>query len=574
MNIASTPFLFLFLPAVIGMYYLLPCRKGMGLRNLFLLAVSLFFYAWGEPVYVFLLLGLILLVWLLGKMAEHGQARGDRVDSGRSGGDRADSGRTDSGRTGDGQAKGGRLLGKWAVALTVMLCVGMLMCFKHLSALFAAAGLLLGKDLSFMPVTLPVGMAFFCFHAISYVVDIYRGQCHSPTRIFHTALYLSVFYKMMQGPIVTYREFEPQIEHRTSSWNDVCEGLWRFTIGFGKKMIIATNLYDIVKIAFMPEMSMAAAASATAVTDSLTLTVADAWIGCAVFMVFMYFDFSGYSDMAIGLGRVFGFKTPENFNYPYISTSIAEYWRRWHITLISWFRDYLYYPILLGPSVRFRKYLLRHNVDTSLAKTLQNIFVPACVWIVTALWHGTNWNYTLWGLINCAVIVAEPHIKLFGGCRFGQHLGPLCRNRMDTALRWLGTMLLLLLMVPLICTEDLSGAGHYLRIMFGGGGALAVSPLMLSSLRVCWVFLVIGVIGCFPVVPAIKRGRWRAFLPSVKRCVSGDGGRTRVPSVKWPSDGWRMVAWNVCEMVLMIVILVFSLAYLFKSGTVWFMYQQ
>lgn len=491
MNIASTLFLFHFIPLVIGMYFLLPCRKGMGLRNLFLLSVSLFFYAWGEPVYVFLLLFLILLVWLFGKIAE---------------------------------AKGRHVQGKWAVALTVMVCVGVLLCFKHLSTLLAKAGLLLGKDLSCLSSTLPIGLSFFCFHAISYVVDIYRGQCRSPKNILHTALYLSVFYKMMQGPIVTYREFEPQIEHRESSWNDVVEGLWRFAIGLGKKMIIATNLQPLVEMAFMPDLSM--------------LTAVDAWIGCAVYMVFLYFDFSGYSDMAIGLGRVFGFKTPENFNYPYISTSIAEYWRRWHITLIAWFRDYLYYPILLGPSVRFRKCLLRHNVDTRTAKTMQNIFVPACVWTVTALWHGTNWNYTLWGLANCAIIVVEPYLR------------PLRHHRLNVALRWLGTMLLLLLMVPLINTDSLDSAGHYLKTMFAWRNAFVVPSLTLSLLKDYGVFLAIGIIGCFPVLPYLKRN-------VLKRC--GERMRHMMESAEFAS---------------VMAIVVFSLAYLFRSGTVWFMYQQ
>lgn len=462
MNLAYTPFLFLFLPMATGLYFLIPAKNGLRFRNLFLLLISIFFYAWGEPVNVFLLMLLILVVWLLGKMAEGNK---------------------------------GTTVGKLAVALTVIVSVGALLPFKYFAASF------------------PIGLSFFCFHAISYVVDIYRGQCHSAKRITDAALYLSVFFKMLQGPIVTYREFEPQIENRSSSWENVSEGLWRFTIGLGKKMIIATNLQPIVDIFLQGHASY--------------LTMADAWIACVVFLVFLYFDFSGYSDMAIGLGRVFGFKIPENFNYPYVSTSIGEYWRRWHITLIAWFRDYLYYPVLLGPSVRFRKFLLKHNVSTNSARTMQNLFVPACVWIVTALWHGTNWNYTIWGLVNWAAIIIEPHLR------------PLKFRQLDKALRWCAVMLLLMLMVPLIGTKDLDAASHYFAAMFSGTGLFAISPLIKSLLNGSGAFLLIGIIGCFPIVPQLK-GRF----------------------------------WEIIKFALLVIILFLSLAYIFKGGTIWFMYQK
>jgi len=473
MSIVSTTFLFLFMPIALGIYYIIPCNKGMLWRNVFMLLISLFFYAWGEPLCIGLLLLLIIVVWLFGQMA----------DSGR-----------------------GTAAGRWAVALTVFVSVGVLFGFKYKSD------------------KLPIGMSFFCFHAISYVVDIYRGQCRSPKKVLNTALYLSVFFKMLQGPIVTYREFEPQIDGRSSCWNDVREGVWRFAIGFGKKMIIASNLAPMVQYIFT--------------SDPGVLPMAEAWIGCVGFMVFMYFDFSGYSDMAIGLGRMFGFKVPENFNYPYISTSVAEYWRRWHITLIAWFRDYLYYPILLGPSVRFRKYLLRQNVSSQLAKSMQNFFVPASVWIVTALWHGTNWNYTIWGLLNCVAIVVE------------QHFGVLKNRRMNTIMRWAGVMTFLLLTVPLICTESLGDAGMYIRAMFGGCGAQDGSILFACHLRRASLFLAAGLVGCFPLLPYFKR--------------------------KWYPAGNRMMSrlWDAAELVFLLMVIVVSLAFTFNSGKVWFLYQQ
>lgn len=476
MSFVSTIFLFLFLPIAIGIYFLIPCKKGLGLRNLLLLLVSLFFYAWGEPICIFLLLLLILVVRLLGKMAENGR---------------------------------NSVAGKWAVALAVLVNIATLLGAKHLTQ---------------QTEILPIGLSFFAFHAIAYVVDIYRGQCRQPKSILNTALYLSVFFKMLQGPIITYREFEPQITQRTTSWNDFGEGIWRFAIGLGKKMIIAANLSPLVKYIFA--------------SDFQALSLADAWIGSLSFLVYMYFDFSGYSDMAIGLGRVFGFKVPENFNYPFTSTSVAEYWRRWHITLIAWFRDYLYYPILLGPSVKFRKYLLRHHVKSNTAKTLQNIFVPACVWFVTALWHGTNWNYTLWGLLNCAAIVTEPYfmvVKSKGA------------NRL---FRWLGVMLFLFLTVPLINTKSLTDASLYLKAMFAGNGTFAVSWILTSLLQAATPYLLIGVVGCFPVLAYVKK----KYYPSHK--------------------GALQMVWDGTEMLVMMAVVVLALAFVMKSGDVWFMYQQ
>jgi len=491
MSIVSTSFLFLFMPVTIGIYFLIPFKNGLKWRNVFMLLVSLFFYAWGEPIFIILLLFLSLLVWLLGKMAE-----GQRNTA----------------------------IGKWAVALTVFINVSVLLSFKYLSQILDVLGALWTKDLSSFSTTLPIGLSFFSFHAISYVVDIYRGQCHSPKSILNTTLYLSVFFKMLQGPIITYREFEPQIDQRSSSWNNVCDGVWRLAIGFGKKMVIAANLAPMVKYIFMSDLSI--------------LSMADAWIGCVSFMVFMYFDFSGYSDMAIGLGRVFGFKVPENFNYPYISTSVSEYWRRWHITLIDWFRDYLYYPILLGPSVRLRKYLLRHNISSQVAKSIQNIFVPACVWLVTALWHGTNWNYTLWGVLNCIAIEIEFYF-----------LAPNSK-RATVPVRWMGVMMFLLLTVPLINTISFENAGLYIRAMFAGTGQYGISLLTGSLLDHAIIFLTFGIVGCFPVISSLKR-RW---YPTGKRTMS--------------------VIWNTAEVVLMMAVVIVALAYLFNNGKVWFLYQQ
>jgi len=486
MSIVSPLFLFLFLPMAVGIYFVLPKGGNLLFRNLFLLFFSLVFYAWGEPVFIFLLLILIVLTWLLGKMAEGRQ-----------------------------NTKTGNL----AVFLTVVMNVGTLLFLGKIRSFFgfpaSSAGVLS---------PLPAGFAFFAFHSISYVVDIYRGQCKAASKLLDAALYLSVFFKILQGPIISYRDFKPQIESRETSMDDFCRGIRRLAIGLGKKMIIAANLVNVTKIIFASDFS--------------SLSLADAWIGCGVFMIVLYYDFSGYSDMAIGLARIFGFKMPENFNYPYVSTSVGEYWRRWHITLCAWFRDYLYFPIVLGPSVSFRKFLLRHHVDDRTAKTLQNIFVPSCVWLVTALWHGTNWNYTIWGMLNSSAMIVEPHLK------------PLKNKRMDKLIRWLAVMLILLLSVPLFCTGSLARAALFFRAMFAGTGIFAVSGSVRFYLSGCWCLLLIGTAGSFMLFPLLKKKLY-------------------------PQKSLRLQAfWDWGETVFLFAVTVLALGFLFRDGNVTFMYQQ
>jgi len=491
MSIASTVFLFLFLPTSIVGYYLIPCKKNLMLRNMFLLLISIFFYTWGEPIFIFLFLFLIVFTWLFGRMAEKGR---------------------------------NKAIGKMAVFLTICLNVAVVLLFNKISLILSYMGLILGNNLSLLTTTLPIGFSFFGFYSISYVVDIYRGQCKSSKNILYTALYLSAFFKILQGPIISYHEFEPQLEARSLEKDNISKGIWRLSIGLGKKMIIAGNLAGLATAIFS--------------SDFNTLSFADAWLGCIVYMVFMYFDFSGYSDMAIGLGQIFGFKVPENFNYPYISTSVAEYWRRWHITLCAWFRDYLYFPILLGPSIRFRKFLIRHNVNEQFAKTMQNIFVPSCVWIVTALWHGTNWNFTVWGLANSAAIIIEAKIK------------PLKNKKINTAVRWLGVMIFLALMKPFAYTTSLSNAGLYLKAMFLGNGIYVFSDLVRYYLRTSAPFFLIGIVGCFPIMPYIKKKLYSFNNPIFRK------------------------AWDIGAAVVLMVIVVLSIGYLFKTGTVGFLYQQ
>ncbi len=481
----------MFFPMAIGIYFLLPRSQNLLLRNLFLIFISLVFYAWGEPLGVFLLIALIVLTWLLGKMADGSQNAG---------------------------------IGKIAVFLTVAMNVGVLLTFSHFKRILYVFGISAETDGSFFRTSLPIGLSFFAFHSISYVVDIYRGQCKGSQKLYHTALYLSAFFKMLQGPIVAYRDFEPQIENRSSSATDFSEGIWRLAVGLCKKMVIAENLAWVAKGVFASDFSI--------------LSLCDAWIGCAVFMIVLYYDFSGYSDMAIGLARIFGFKMPENFNYPYVSTSIGEYWRRWHITLCAWFRDYLYFPIVLGPSVSFRKFLLRHHVNDQIAETMQNIFVPSCVWLVTALWHGNNWNYTIWGVINSSAMIVEPHFS------------PIKNNRIKLFIRWFGTMLILIFCVPLIATDSFVRALLYWKAMFAGNGICGLSGLMHFCLSTYRITLLVSVAGSLMFFAWIKK----RFYP--------------VKNLR------LQMLWQWGEAVFLMSMTIIALGILFKTGAITFMYQQ
>jgi len=489
LSIVSAPFLFLFLPAVVGVYYLIPAKKDLRFRNIFLVLAGIVFYTWGEPVIVFLLIGMIFLTWCFGKMA---------------------------------YKKNGTIAGKTAVFLTVITNLFVLFVFGKLELILSFLTRLSGKDFSVFMRSLPIGFAFFVFSSISYVVDIYRDRGELSGSFFKTVLYTSAFFKVLQGPIVSYRKFESQISNRQQSFDLICEGVWRISIGLCKKLIIADSLSLMVKAIMSSDFS--------------ALSFGDAWLGCISYLVYLYFDFSGYSDMAIGLGKLFGYTIPENFNYPYISTSIADFWRRFHITLCNWFTEYLYYPVLLGPSIKYRKFLLKHKVGANTAKTLQNIFVVATVWLVTALWHGLNLNYALWGVVNCVGMLIEPHIK------------PIKNKSLNTAIRRAGMLIFLFLSMPLISIATFKDALMFYKAMFAG--ALTLSDTLIPYVANYGLYLIIGIIGCFPVLPYLKK---KFFLMT--------------------NDKYHGL-WDVCAGILLIILVFVSIAFLFSRETVVFLYQQ
>ncbi|MBO4289674.1 MAG: MBOAT family protein, partial [Lachnospiraceae bacterium] len=342
MVFSSLTFLLFFLPAVLAVYFAVPARFKNGVLFLF----SLIFYAWGEPVYVCLMLFSTVLDYTCGRL----------VDSHR-----------------------GAKKGKAALIVSICVNVGLLAVFKYSDLFIGTFNDIFGTALALPHLPLPIGISFYTFQTMSYTIDVYRGKAKVQKNIVSFGAYVALFPQLIAGPIVRYQTIADQLNERTHSTDLFGEGAWRFVTGLGKKVLLANNiglLWDTVKAIPFGRLS-----------------VLGAWLGIIAFAFQIYFDFSGYSDMAIGLGRMFGFTFLENFNYPYLSKSITEFWRRWHISLGTWFRDYVYIP--LGGS------------RCSIAKQLRNL---AVVWLLTGFWHGASWNFLIWGVYFGVILIAE---KLF-----------------------------------------------------------------------------------------------------------------------------------------------------------------
>lgn len=337
MVFSSLIFLWLFLPIVMIGYFVVPNR----FKNFFLLLASLFFYAWGEPVYVLLMLASIGFNWVAGIFMEEC-----------------------------------RSLRKLVLAADVVLNLGVLVFFKYLGFFAELINQCLGTALPVVEIALPIGISFFTFQILSYEIDLYRGKYRAQRNIINLALYISFFPQLIAGPIVKYKDIDEQLQKRAHSPEKMMEGIRRFLYGLGKKVLLANILAECVDAIYA--------------LDQADITGWMAWAAALMYMLEIYYDFSGYSDMAIGLGKIFGFDFLENFNYPYLSTSIGEFWRRWHISLGTWFREYLYIP--LGGN---RKGKLR---------TYGNLFL---VFLVTGLWHGASITFVLWGVYHGIFIIIE-----------------------------------------------------------------------------------------------------------------------------------------------------------------------
>lgn len=457
MVFASPIFLFIFLPVVLILYYAPGCR-GRTFRNILLLAASLLFYAWGEPVTVGLMVFSILANWGFGLLVH----RRDLLIGGR-----------------------------FAVALAVIYNIGLLFIFKYLSFTLANLGLLLNRDFVAVDIALPIGISFYSFQALSYVIDVYRSKepvQHNPLNV---GLYIALFPQLIAGPIVRYETVAHAIRERKENWDDFTRGICRFVLGLGKKVILANQMAVVADMAF---------------ADAAELSVATAWLGALAYGFQIYFDFSGYSDMAIGLGRMFGFHFLENFNHPYAARSISDFWRRWHMSLSTWFRDYVYFP-MGGSRVKTR------------SRLVFNLFV---VWMLTGTWHGANWTFVLWGALYFVLLTAE---KLTG---FDKRIGRFGH---------VYAMLFVLFGWVLFRAPTVAAAGTHLGIMLGCGPAPLVDGTFLFYLLDYKVFFIAALVCSLPLaefrwVARLCRGRgwdavyvlWLAliFLLSVSFMIKSD----------------------------------------------------
>ncbi len=354
MVFSSIPFLYYFLPAVMLLYFAVP----KALKNTVLLVFSLAFYAWGEPVYVFLMMGTVVINYFLGILTEKFK---------------------------------GRPLSKVFLSLSVIFCLGALGFFKYADFFIKNTNSLFNVNVPLLNITLPIGISFYTFQIMSYVIDVYRGEVKAQRNIIDLGAYVSLFPQLIAGPIVRYKDVALQLKERVHSIDKAYNGICRFVAGLSKKVILANTLGEMC-------------ASFLETGDKSVLLY---WLYAICYMLQIYFDFSGYSDMAIGLGKIFGFDFMENFRYPLVSRSITEFWRRWHISLGTWFRDYVYIP--LGGN---RKGAKRHIV---------NILI---VWLLTGFWHGAEWNFIIWGLYFGILLLAEKFFlgKLIGKSKIISHI--------------------------------------------------------------------------------------------------------------------------------------------------------
>ena len=416
MLFSSIVFLFTFLPAVMLLYYLLPVR----FRNVILLLASLVFYAWGEPVYLFLMLLSILFNYFSG------------LDIARNLQDKR--------------------AAKRSLVFNLIINLAVLGFFKYEGFVLDTLNGILPVHISYHALPLPIGISFYTFQILSYIIDVYRGNVKVQTNLPNFALYVTMFPQLIAGPIVQYADVDEQLASREVSWTKFGEGSMYFIRGLAKKVLLANTSGMI-----FTEVSGLA-------KDNIA--VMTAWLGAFAYMFQIYFDFSGYSDMAIGLGKMFGFEFNMNFNYPYVSKSITEFWRRWHISLSSWFRDYVYIP--LGGN------------RVSKIKHIRNLLI---VWFLTGLWHGAAWNFVAWGLYYGVILIIEKYL-----------LSPVL-DRLPDVVRHIYSIVLVVIGWVLFFSSSFGQAADYIRVMFGAGAhgfADRESMYLLTSNLILWLILIFG----------------------------------------------------------------------------------
>ncbi len=359
MVFSSPFFVYIFLPLLMLLYFMV---KNSTWRRGILLVFSLFFYAWGEPVYLFLMLFSAVINYVFGILVGKGKTPAAR---------------------------------KLAVTGGVILNLAMLGVFKYAGFAVESINAVLGSSIPVPAIVLPLGISFYTFQAMTYVIDVYRENCPPQKSFSRLLLFITFFPQLVAGPIVRYTDIEGQLEYRRVSAKEINDGLYRFAIGMGKKVIFANTCSLAAENLF---------------ASTAGPTVLSSWAGVLFYALQVYFDFSGYSDMAIGLGHVFGFTFPENFDYPYISKNVTEYWRRWHMTLGGWFRDYLFYPVMRSKLMTKLTKALKKSGHKTAAKNLPTIIALTVVWFSTGLWHGASWNYVLWGVYYGAWLILEKFV--------------------------------------------------------------------------------------------------------------------------------------------------------------------
>ena len=414
--------MYLFLPICLLLYFIL---HGIKARNYLLLVMSLLFYAWGEPKWIILMIVTTLIDYGAGLLVD--QYRGQK-------------------------------LAKWALAGSVVITLSFLAVFKYLGFFNQNLNQIFGAELPTQIFNLPIGISFYTFQAITYVVDVYRGKAQVQRSYANLLLYVALFPQLIAGPIVRYTDIAAQLENREMTLPGFSKGITRFVTGLGKKVLLANIAGQVATSLIGGDLSKA--------------SVLGAWLGIFAYTFQIYFDFSGYSDMAIGLGHMFGFTYVENFNYPYISKSITEFWRRWHISLSTFFRDYVYIP--LGGNRRHQ---------------LRNMFI---VWALTGLWHGASWNFVLWGLYYFVFLAIE---KLFLG-KFLEKLPAVVGHAYALFIIVVGWVFFYF--------DDVSRLGQMLKLMFGVSGQAGVLPTDTVLLKNHLVFFLVAIIACIPVSKLVK----------------------------------------------------------------------
>ena len=450
--------------------YYIPFVKNRTYRNVVLLLASLFFYAWGEPVFVALMVASIFVNWLIGLQMDHSEKKKS-----------------------------------WLV-LSVVWNLSLMFVFKYLTFVLSNMELLLHRDIVDLTIPLPLGISFFTFQILSYIFDLYYGKTNVQKKWYKFALYVSMFPQLVAGPIVRYDQIAYEIDHRQENLEDFSQGMTRFVYGLGKKVLLSNYMGVLADNMFY-------------LSGEGSLSVGAAWIGAIGYTLQIYYDFSGYSDMAIGLGAILGFHFPENFNYPYIAASVKDFWHRWHISLSTWFKEYVYIP--LGGN---RK---------GLPRQILNILI---VWTLTGIWHGAGWNFLFWGLWFALFLILE---KLF--------LGELLKNA-PVVFGRVYTLAVVLISWVFFALEKPGEILAYLQAMFGlnGVGLMNTQAMFLGNEYL--VLLIIALVACLPV------------------------GSLLVHRLKSSKTGPAMALYRVGEKVIPAALLILSVAYIVDASYNPFLY--